>query len=92
MSEFPGNPLHGAGFGYPLYVDLVRVKAHTGDRDAAVVFLQEFVDENCARIEEEYKMLNRTLPAILKTVGIEFLFTEYLKNWTSKKGVPLPLE
>ncbi len=63
-----------------------------GDAPAAVEILQKFVDENCERIEREYRMLNQTLPAMLETVGKDYLFTEYLKEWTSRKGVPLPLD
>ena len=36
-------------------------------------------------------MLNEILPTTLKTVGIEYVFADYLKAWTSQKGVPLPL-
>jgi dipeptidase len=62
-----------------------------GKEAAAVVLLQRFVNENCARVEKEYEMLNKTLPTVLETVGVEYLFTDYLKSWSSKKGVPLPL-
>jgi len=57
----------------------------------AVKLLQEFINANCERAEKEYRMLNRTLPAMLETVGIEYLFTDYVRAWTSKYGVPLPL-
>jgi hypothetical protein len=36
-------------------------------------------------------MLNKTLPETLATVGISYLYTDYMKEWTSKEGVPLPL-
>jgi hypothetical protein len=36
-------------------------------------------------------MFNQTLPAMLQTAGIEYLFTGYVKKWTSAHGVPLPL-
>ena len=49
------------------------------------------MDENCARIEREYKKLNDTLPKKLDMVGTEYVFLDYLKEWTSKKAVPLPI-
>ncbi|MEK7403578.1 MAG: hypothetical protein AAB225_00580, partial [Acidobacteriota bacterium] len=64
----------------------------TGRTAEAVNALQQFVGENCARVEGEYKMLNRGLPETLKTVGIKYLFLDYLREWTAKKGVPLPVE
>jgi hypothetical protein len=36
-------------------------------------------------------MLNEILPATLKTVETEYVFADCLRNWTSQKGVPLPL-
>lgn len=62
-----------------------------GREAAARERLQRFVNENCARVEKEYRMLNATLPAMLETVGIKYLYTDYLAAWTSKKGVPLPI-
>jgi dipeptidase len=62
-----------------------------GNEAGAVKLLQDFVDENCERTGKEYRMLNEILPATLKTVGIEYVFVDYLKAWTSQKGVPLPL-
>lgn len=58
---------------------------------AAVELLQKFINENCTRVEKEYKMLHKTLPILLETVGIEYVFIDYLKNWSSKNGVPLPI-
>lgn len=58
----------------------------------AVEIIQNFIDENVARADKEYKMLNSTLPTMLETVGIEYLYLDYLREWTSKKEVPLPLE
>ena len=52
---------------------------------------QQFINENCGRVEKEYRMLNTTLPATLEKVGIAYLYTDYLKDWTAKEGVPLPL-
>jgi len=63
-----------------------------GDADQAVALLQEFVDQNTERVEKEYKMLNETLTTTLETVGIDYVYLNYLKGWTTKKGVPLPLE
>jgi hypothetical protein len=62
-----------------------------GDETTAVGVLQQYVNENCQRIKSEYEMLNRTLPTMLETLGIEYLFTDYVKEWTVPKGVPLPL-
>lgn len=62
-----------------------------GENQAAIDILQQYINENCRRIEREYEMLNRTLTTMLETLGIEYLFTEYVKEWTSSKGVPLPL-
>ena len=63
-----------------------------GQQAAAVALLQKYIDENCSRIEKEYKMLNEVLPVQLNTVGIKYVFLEYLKDWTSRKGVPLPIQ
>jgi hypothetical protein len=68
---------------------LRQIKA--GKEADAIRLLQDFINENCERVEKEYRMLNEILPATLKTVGTEYLFTDYMKDWTSKKGVPLPL-
>jgi len=62
-----------------------------GDETAAVGVLQQHMDENCRRIKSEYEMLNGILPTMLETLGIEYLFTDYVKEWTVPKGVPLPL-
>jgi hypothetical protein len=62
-----------------------------GKEADAIGLLQHFVNENCERVEKEYRMLNEILPATLKTVGIAYLFADYMKDWTSRKGVPLPL-
>lgn len=53
--------------------------------------LQVFINANCERAGKEYAMLNQTLPSVLDTVGIKFLFLDYLKDWTKKSAVPLPL-
>jgi dipeptidase len=57
----------------------------------AVALLQQFINENCERVERDYRMLNQTLPTALETVGIDYLYRDYMKDWTSKEGVPLPL-
>ncbi len=57
----------------------------------AISLLQSFMNENCERVEKEYQLLNEILPATLKTVGTEYVFGDYMKDWTSQKGVPLPL-
>jgi dipeptidase len=69
----------------------VRKLIEAGRDAEAVKRLQEFIDGNCARADKEYKMFNQTLPAMLETAGIEFLFTDYVRKWTSTHGVPLPL-
>ncbi len=63
----------------------------SGKESEAVKLLQQFINENCGRVEKEYRMLNTTLPATLEKVGIAYLYTDYLKDWTAKEGVPLPL-
>jgi dipeptidase len=68
-----------------------RKLIEAGREAEAVKRLQEFIDGNCARADKEYRMLNQTLPAMLETAGIEYLFTDYVRNWTSTHGVPLPL-
>ena len=60
--------------------------------EMAVQLLQEFVDENCSRIEKEYRMLNQTLPVMLETVGIKYIYADYLRKWSSEKSVPLPFK
>jgi len=68
-----------------------RKLIEAGKEAEAVKLLQQFIDENCARAEREYRTLNQTLPARLEKAGIEYLFTDYVRGWTSKHGVPLPL-
>jgi secernin len=62
-----------------------------GQQNAAVALLQKFVDENCRRIEGEYRELNEELPLQLEREGTRFLFIDYLKGWTLKTEVPLPV-
>lgn len=62
-----------------------------GRSAAALRLLQQFSRENCERVEKEYRMFQATLPEMLKTAGVEYLYADYLKDWSSKKGVPLPL-
>jgi secernin len=68
---------------------LRQIKA--GNEAEAVRLIQGFVNDNCERVGKEYRMLNEILPATLKSVGAEYVFADYLKDWTSQKGVPLPL-
>lgn len=63
-----------------------------GEQVAATELLQKFIDGNCARAEREYKLLNETVTTMLETVGIEYLYVDYLKGWTTKKNVPLPVQ
>jgi dipeptidase len=62
-----------------------------GRQAEAVQVLQTFVNENCDRVEQEYRKLGQSLPPKLQSVGIEYLFTNYMKEWTSRAAVPLPL-
>jgi hypothetical protein len=67
---------------------LIQIKA--GKEADAIRLLQDFINENCERVEKEYRMLNEILPARLKTVGIEYLITDYMKDWTSKERRTTP--
>ena len=58
--------------------------------DAAVERLQQFINENCARAQQEYRVLNAALSRMLEAEGAEYLYTGYLKEWSRQKGVPLP--
>lgn len=73
----------------PVEAEALRaIKA--GKEAAALKLLQQFSSENCERVAKDYRMLQETLPQMLKTVDIEYLYSDYLKDWSSKKGVPLP--
>ena len=65
---------------------------NAGKEADAIALLETFINENCARVEKEYRMLNQTLPEKLATVGVDYLYRDYMKDWTSKAGVPLPLD
>lgn len=54
--------------------------------------LQDFIDANCTRIAKEYSSLEQVLPAALRKAEIRYLFLDYMRGWTSKSGVPLPLQ
>jgi dipeptidase len=62
-----------------------------GNSEAAALLLQGFIDENCARAEREYSLLNKTLTTMIETVGIDYLYADYAKAWTAEKEVPLPI-
>jgi len=62
-----------------------------GREKDAVLLLQGFVNQNCARVEREYRMLNQTLPMMLDTLGVRYVFVDYLKSWSSGNKVPLPI-
>ena len=47
------------------------------------------MDEDCARIQQEYETLNQTLPRTLEKAGLRYLYTDYLNSWAPKTGVPL---
>ena len=80
----PGNrrPILGC------QAEAVRLIADAKE-NAAVDRIQRLVNENCARVKEQYGMLNQTLPSALKRAGIRYLYSDYLKAWSSKSGVPL---
>ena len=63
-----------------------------GNERAAALVLQRFVDENAERVAQGYEQLNALLPRALAEEGIRYLHIAYLKEWTSKAGVPLPLQ
>jgi hypothetical protein len=69
---------------------LRRIRA--GKDADAVSLLQQFVNDNCERVEKEYLLLNEILPATLKAVGVEYVFADYLRSWTSTRGISLPLQ
>ena len=64
---------------------LARGDAGLGCRTLAIL------TSNCARAEREYSLLNKTLSTTIETVGTEYLYTDYVKDWASKKDVPLPI-
>ncbi len=67
-----------------------RALFEQGKEADAIGLLQTFVDTNCSRTAREYRMLNDTLPSLLRTVGIRYLFADYAREWTAKARVPLP--
>ncbi len=69
-------------------VDAVRL-LWDGRDAAAVERLQQLLDKDCARIQEHYAALNRTLPGVPERSGIRYLCTDYLRDWAKKTGVPL---
>jgi dipeptidase len=74
----------------PTEMDALKLIGSGKEADA-VALLQTFINANCERIEKEYRTLNQTLPDTLSAAGVNYLYTEYMKEWTSRKGVPLPL-
>jgi len=60
------------------------------DRDA-VSILQQFINDNCERVGKEYEMLNEDLPKKLQAVGVDYVFADYMRDWTSKQSLGLPL-
>lgn len=60
------------------------------DKSRAVALLQAFVADHCARVKREFSELNESLPAMLDQAGVEYLFAEYLAEWSSRSKVPLP--
>ncbi|MGH9326640.1 MAG: C69 family dipeptidase [Terriglobia bacterium] len=66
-------------------------EAQAGRVAGGVALLQQFINENCERVQSEYRKLNQTQPEMIARDDVEYLYTDYLKAWTSKKGVPLPL-
>jgi dipeptidase len=73
-------------------VEAAALKQIKGDNETeAVAVLQRFINENCERVGKEYQTLNESLPKMLSSAGVNYLYTDYVKAWTSQKGVPLPL-
>ncbi len=68
-----------------------RKLIQAGREAEAVRVLQDFVDANVRHAASEYSRLNETLPPMLGKSGVKYLFTDYLKEWTGKTRVPLPL-
>ncbi len=66
--------------------------AESGKSAEAAEVLQGFVNENSGRIERQYQTLHKMAEDMLKNLGIRYLFLDYVKDWTTKKGVPLPLQ
>jgi dipeptidase len=67
----------------------VRKLLAAGKKAEAVEALQRFTDANCARLETEYRRFGQTLPGALKAAGVQYLFSDYMKEWTAKARVPL---
>ena len=65
--------------------------AETGRGSEAAAILQGYVDENCARVAQQYPALSRSAEDLVKTLGVKYLFVGFLKDWTGKSKVPLPL-
>lgn len=63
-----------------------------GDQDSAVLTLQRLIDENAARVAAGYAELDVMLTRMLEKDGIRYLHVDYLRDWTSKAAVPLPVQ
>jgi len=88
-STFDATERWEMGRQVPVEAEALRnIKA--GKEADALKVLQQFCSENCERAAKDYRMLQETLPQMLKTVGVEYLYADYLKDWSTKKGVPLP--
>lgn len=60
-----------------------------GKTSAAIAALQRYMDGNLERVNAEYQKLGESLPAAVKSAGIEYLFLDYVREWTAKSRVPL---
>lgn len=57
-----------------------------GEEVGAITLLQQYTNENCARVKTDYATRSTSLEEKLKTAGIHYLFLDYMRNWTSKEG------
>ncbi|MCX7055853.1 MAG: C69 family dipeptidase [Proteobacteria bacterium] len=64
---------------------------NSGDKAAAARLLRRYVDDSSDRIAQEYSCLIPRLTDSLREEGIQYLHLDYLKDWTSKCSVPLPI-
>lgn len=72
-----------------LYEAKAMAFIEAGHMAAAQRELQQFVDDNIKRGQQEVRALNESLPALLGDTGIEYLYGDYQKEWIRVKGVPL---
>jgi dipeptidase len=68
-------------------LELIR----SGHEAEATSALQKFINANTERARSEYSQLNSRLPEALAKTGSEYLYTDYIRGWTERHQVPLPL-